>query len=209
VLQRVYKDCHKWENVADTAVLTLFGGKGHMRILVAITGASGIAYGARLVEVLKKEKGHEMTVVISNGAKAVAKAEGDELPSADFDEKDLGAPFASGSHGFDAMVVCPCSLKTLGEIAHGVGGTLITRGAEVALKERRKLVLVVRETPLSLIAIENMRLVTLAGGVILPAAPGFYHKPKKIEDLIDFIVGKTLDQIGVENSLFKRWKDEV
>jgi flavin prenyltransferase len=178
-----------------------------MRILVAISGASGIAYGARLVAVLRKQKGTRVSVVISNGARKVAEAEGQGMPRADYDEKEMGAPFASGSHAFDAMVVCPCSLKTLGEIAHGVGGTLITRGAEVALKERRKLVLVVRETPLSLIAIKNMELVTLAGGVILPASPGFYHKPKKVEDMVDFVVGKTLDQIGVKNSLFKRWKE--
>ncbi|MFA6213948.1 MAG: UbiX family flavin prenyltransferase [Candidatus Micrarchaeia archaeon] len=176
-----------------------------MRILVAITGASGIAYGTRLAEVLRKGR-HSTSVVISEGAKKVAKAEGAALPKADVEERDFSSPFASGSNAADAVIVCPCSLKTLGEIANGVGSSLITRAAEVSLKERKKLVLVVRETPLSLIAIKNMERVTLAGGIILPASPGFYHKPKKVEDLVDFVVGKTLDAVGIENSLFKRWK---
>lgn len=175
-----------------------------MRILVAISGASGIVYGTRLVEGLKKAK-QDVFVVISKGAYAVADAEGERLPKSDFEENDLAAPFASGSHLLDAVAICPCSVKTLGEIAAGVGNTLINRSAEVMLKERRKLVLVVRETPLSYIAIKNMEAVTLAGGVILPASPGFYHQPKKISDLVDFVVGKTLDQLGVENNLFKRW----
>lgn len=175
-----------------------------MRILLAITGASGIAYGRRLADVLKKTK-HETFVVVSSGARAVAKAEDEKLPKSDYGEKDLSAPVASGSHKLDAMVVCPCSLKTLGEIANGVGSNLVSRAAEVCLKERRKLVLVVRETPLSYIAIKNMERVTLAGAVVLPACPGFYHKPKKVSELVDFVVGKTLDQIGVENRLFRRW----
>jgi 4-hydroxy-3-polyprenylbenzoate decarboxylase len=178
-----------------------------MRILVAITGASGIIYGKRLSEVLKKTKGCEVYTIVTKGALAVAKAEGEKLPSSDFEETDLAAPFASGSHKMDAMIVCPCSVKTLGEIANGIGDNLVTRAAEVMLKERRKLVLVVRETPLSYIAIKNMETVTLAGGVILPACPGFYHKPKSVDDLVDFVVGKTLDQLNIENRLFKRWKE--
>ena len=175
-----------------------------MRVLVAITGASGIAYGVRLAEVLRKGR-HEVNVVVSEGAKKVAKAEGEKLPAGDYSDSDLAAPFASGSHPCDAMVIAPCSLKTLGEIANGVGGSLVARAAEVMLKERRKLVLVVRETPLSYIAIKNMETVTLAGGVVLPASPGFYHKPKSVQDMVDFVVGKTLDQLRVKHSLFKRW----
>jgi len=175
-----------------------------MRILLAITGASGIAYGRRLAEVLSKTK-HETFIVVSGGAKKVAAAEGEKLPKGDFEEHDLSAPVASGSYPLDAMVVCPCSLKTLGEISNGVGSSLISRAAEVCLKERRKLILVVRETPLSYVAIKNMETATLSGAVVLPASPGFYHKPKKVSDMVDFVVGKTLDQLGVENRLFKRW----
>lgn len=177
-----------------------------MRILVAITGASGLEYGRKLVEVLRKANGIDAKVVVSSGAKEVAKAEGSTLPKADYGERDFSCPYASGSNPPDAMVVIPCSLKTLGEIANGVGDTLITRAAEVALKERKKLVLVVRETPYSLMTIRNMETVTLAGGVILPATPGFYGKPKKVDDLIDFIVARVLDQLGVKHGLGKRWK---
>jgi 4-hydroxy-3-polyprenylbenzoate decarboxylase len=177
-----------------------------MRILLAITGASGLQYGLRLHEVLKS-LGHTVFVVNTEGAEVVAKAEGIKLPKADFEEKDLGAPVASGSHKIDGMIIAPCSLKTLGEIANGIGSNLVSRSAEVMLKERRKLVLVVRETPLSYIAIKNMETVTLAGGVILPACPGFYSKPESVQDLIDFVCGKTLDQFGIEHKLYKRWKE--
>ena len=178
-----------------------------MRILLAITGASGIVYGTRLAQALKEAK-QDVKVVISAGANKVAEAEKAELPSSDYSETDFSCPYASGSNAADAVVVCPCSLKSLGEIANGVGSTLITRAAEVALKERKKLILVVRETPYSLIAIENMKLVTLAGGIILPASPGFYHQPKTIEQLVDFICGKVMDQLGVEHKLFKRWSEK-
>lgn len=177
-----------------------------MRILVAITGASGLEYGRRLVSVLKKARGADTSVVVSSGAKKVARAEGAGLPPADYEEDDFSCPYASGSNPPDAVVVVPCSLKTLGEIANGVGNTLITRAAEVALKERKKVVLVVRETPYSLITIRNMETVTLAGAVVLPATPGFYGRPKGIGDLIDFIVARVLDQLGLEHSLSKRWK---
>jgi flavin prenyltransferase len=118
----------------------------------------------------------------------------------------VNAPFASGSHKYDGLIVIPCSLKTLGEIANGMGGNLISRSAEVCLKERRKMILVVRETPLSLIAIENMKKVTLAGGIVMPASPGFYSENQKIEDLVDFMVGRVLDQLKIEHNIYKRWK---
>jgi 4-hydroxy-3-polyprenylbenzoate decarboxylase len=176
-----------------------------MRILLAMTGASGLWYGTRLRKALKAS-GHDVSLVISSGAKAVAKAEGAKPPKADYGEFDFSCPYASGSNPPDAVVVAPCSLKSLGEIANGVGNSLINRAAEVALKERKKLILVVRDTPYSLITIRNMETVTLAGGVILPASPGFYGKPKKVEDLIDFVVARVLDQLGVEHRIGKRWK---
>jgi 4-hydroxy-3-polyprenylbenzoate decarboxylase len=178
-----------------------------MRILLAMTGASGLLYGTRTLDALRSMKGHEVSAVISSGAKKVAAADGTRLPEADFGEFDFDCPYASGSNPADALIIAPCSLKTLGEIANGVGNSLITRAAEVSLKERKKLVLVVRDTPLSLIAIENMRRVTLAGGIILPACPGFYGKPKRVEDMVDFVVARVLDQLGVKNRLVKRWKE--
>jgi 4-hydroxy-3-polyprenylbenzoate decarboxylase len=177
-----------------------------MRILVAITGASGLAYGIRLVSALRGMKGVKASLVVSSGARKVAKAEGVALPAGDFEEDDFSCPYASGSNPPDALIIAPCSLKTLGEISNGVGNTLITRAAEVALKERKKLILVIRETPYSLIAIRNMESVTLAGGIVLPASPGFYGKPGSVDDLLDFIVARVLDQLGLEHGIGKRWK---
>lgn len=177
-----------------------------MKILVAITGASGLEYGRRLIEVLQNNNSIDCKIVVSAGAKEVAKAENTKLPKSDYGEFDFNCPYASGSNPPDAVVLIPCSLKSLGEIANGVGNSLINRAAEVTLKERKKLILVVRDTPYSLITIKNMEKVTLAGGVILPACPGFYGKPKKVEDIIDFVVARVLDQLNVKHKLSKRWK---
>ncbi len=177
-----------------------------MKVFLGITGASGIIYGKRLAQVLKNS-GHKCLVCVSKGAKKVSKEENTPIGKYDYEEEDFSCPFASGSNPPDAVVICPCSLKTLGEISNGTGSTLISRCAEVALKEGKKLILVIRETPYSYITIKNMEKITLAGGIILPASPGFYHNPKNIGDLIDFIVGKILDRLGVKNSLFKRWKN--
>lgn len=179
-----------------------------MKIFVAVTGASGLAYASRLLDVLRgASPGSRVSVVASSGAKRVAEAEGVRLPKADYGEFDFNCPYASGSNPPDAMVVIPCSLKSLGEIANGIGDSLINRAAEVALKERKKLILVVRDTPYSLITIRNMERVALAGGIILPACPGFYGNPESAQDLIDFVVARVLDQLGIENNLSKRWKE--
>lgn len=175
-----------------------------MKILLAITGASGAAYGLRLLEVLR-QKGMQTECIVSDAAKKIIKHEGLKIPKC-YGEKDIEAPFSSGSFNLDAMVVVPCSMKTLSAIASGFSHNLITRSADVAIKEKRKLILVPRETPLSAIHLENMLKLAKLGVVILPAMPGFYHMPKKIEDLVDFMVGKILDSLGIENELYKRWE---
>ena len=183
-----------------------------MKVLLGIGGASGSIYGIRLLEELKKA-GVEVHLIVSDGGKKIIEHEttynfNDVKKKADFyyENNDLFAGPASGTFKLDAMVVCPCSMKTLSAIANGYGSALTSRAASCSLKEERKLIIVVRETPLDLPGIKNMEKAKLAGATILPAMPGFYNKPKKIEELVDFIVGKVLDQLGIEHSLFKRWK---
>lgn len=190
-------------------------------IVVGITGASGAPYARRLLEVLL-ETDRPIHVVMSPSAGQVFQAElGAAVdavrpdlrpllgPAADrlsiWRHNDLSAGIASGSFRTAGMVIVPCSMSTLAAIAHGHGTNLIHRAAEVHLKERRRLILVPRETPLSLIGIENMGAVTRAGGVVLPAMPGFYHQPKSIEDLVDFVVGRICDQLELEHRLTRRW----
>ncbi|NYZ79205.1 UbiX family flavin prenyltransferase [Candidatus Micrarchaeota archaeon] len=182
-----------------------------MKIILALTGASGIPIGIRLAEVLKRE---ELSIVVSENAKKVIEYEVGDAKKAlaelggygkIYDEAEIDAPPASGSALFDTMVVCPCSMKTLSAIANGYCHNLITRSADVMLKEGRKLILVPRETPVSAIHLENMLKLSRLGVVILPASPAFYHKPKKIEDMVDFVVGKILDSLRIENKLYKRW----
>jgi len=175
-----------------------------MKIILAITGASGLQYATNLLAHLRNYN-QDVKVIVSGGAKKVAQAESQTIPKSDYDENDFCAPCASGSNVPDAMIICPCSLKTLGEIANGVGSNLISRTVEVCLKERRKLILVVRETPYSLITIENMRKITLAGAIVLPASAGFYNKPKTIDDLLNFISAKVFDQLHIEHKIMKRW----
>lgn len=183
-----------------------------MKILLSIGGASGSIYGIRLFEELLKSN-VEVHLIISDGAKKIIEHETDytfkELKKkANFcyDNSDMFAGPASGSFEIDTMVVCPCSMKTLSAIANGYGDALTSRAASCCLKEERKLILVIRETPLDLPGIKNMLSAKQAGVTVLPAMPGFYHKPQKIEDLVNFIIGKTLDQLNIKHSLFERWK---
>ena len=180
--------------------------------MIGITGGSGVIYGIRLLEILKKNR-IETYLIVSPSANITIKAETDykpeylqKLATKSFRFNDISAPTSSGSFLFDAMVVIPCSMHTLGAIASGTADNLITRSAEVALKERRTLILVPRETPMTLIHLENMVRVAKAGAVVVPAMPAFYHRPKSVDDIVNHLVGKVLDLLGVENELFKRWQ---
>jgi 4-hydroxy-3-polyprenylbenzoate decarboxylase len=179
-----------------------------MHTVVGITGASGTVYGARLLRAFPGKT----TVVVSEDGLAIAREELGmtrkglhALALAHYDNDDLFSPLASGSVGFDAMVIAPCSASTMSKIACGIGDNLITRVASVALKEHRRLVLVVRETPLSAIHLGNMERLAAAGAVVMPACPAFYPRPKSVEDMVDFVVGRVLDVLGVENDIYRRW----
>jgi 4-hydroxy-3-polyprenylbenzoate decarboxylase len=184
-----------------------------MKLVVAVGGASGSVYAKRLLDTLvamPAETGVALQVglVFSSSGAEVWKHELGDVPPYPFKRyglRDFHAPFASGSAGWDAMVVIPCSTGGLARIAHGISDNLIGRAADVMLKERRKLVLVVRETPLSSIHLENMLTATRAGAVILPASPSFYSSPTTLEALLDTVVGRVLDQIGLPNRLMPRW----
>jgi 4-hydroxy-3-polyprenylbenzoate decarboxylase len=182
-----------------------------MKVFVGITGASAVIYGVKVLELLHRA-GVEIHLSVSKMAEKVIKLETDydvqyvkSLADYIWDEGDLSAPPASGSFGIDAVAVVPCSTKTLAAIANGFSVNLIVRAAEVGLKERRRVVLVVRESPLSLVHIRNMELATMAGAVVMPAAPGFYTKPKTIEDLVTTFAGRVLDLLGVKHNFTPRW----
>lgn len=181
------------------------------KIAVAITGASGSIYARLLLQKLEglKEQITEFSLVMTDNAKQVWATElgdnnYDRFSARYFSTKDFTAPFASGSAKYDAMIIVPCSMGTLGRIASGTSNDLITRGADVMLKERRKLILVVRDTPYNLIHIRNMEAVTLAGGIICPASPSFYSKPQTIEQAAATVVDRVIDLAGLQSSSF-RW----
>ncbi|MBE2899348.1 aromatic acid decarboxylase [Methanothermobacter thermautotrophicus] len=180
-------------------------------IILAMTGASGVIYGERILKALRGA-GVRVGLMITDTAREIIRYELEmepgaleELADECFDATDFTTSINSGSSPFRAMVIAPCTMKTLSAIANGYAGNALTRAADVCLKERRELVLVPRETPLRSVHLENMLRVSREGGIILPAMPGFYHKPASIEDMADFIAGKVLDVLGIENDLFRRW----
>jgi 4-hydroxy-3-polyprenylbenzoate decarboxylase len=180
-----------------------------MRLIVAITGASGTIYGKRLLEEAKRRK-IEVHLVVSAAGEKVAEAElgkvdWAKLATRVYSPDDIAATIASGSFKVDAMVVVPATMKTVGALASGYCDDLISRAADVQMKEGRRLILVPRETPLHAIHLENMAKLSRMGVTILPAMPGFYHEPKTVDDLVNFIVGKILDQLGVDHALYRRW----
>ncbi len=183
------------------------------RIVIGFSGASGIIYGIRLLEIL-----HSINIqtylIISEWAKKNIEIETDKnleyvksLSSINYENFKLDASVSSGSFLHDGMVIVPCSMKSLSSIANGYDDTLISRAASVTLKESRKLILVPRETPLSRIHLENMIKLHDAGAIILPAMPGFYHRPSTIDEIVDHLVGKILDQLKIKHDIFTRWKD--
>jgi 4-hydroxy-3-polyprenylbenzoate decarboxylase len=181
-------------------------------MLIAITGASGSLYAQRLLDQLDARQ-HEVHVVLSGYAQAVVSEElpgGLRIPEGAVTHslKSMNVPFASGSNPVDAMVVIPCTMGTMGRIAHGLNSDVLLRAADVVLKEHRKLILVPRETPLNLIHLKNMELLMLAGAVILPANPSFYTRPQTVEAVVDTVVARVLDHMGLKHQLGTRWCEE-
>ena len=182
-----------------------------MKLVVGITGSTGVIYGIRLLQVLK-EKRIQTHLIMTEWAKKCITMETDFIPdevkslaTTVSDEANMAASISSGTHKIDGMIVIPCTMKTLSSIAIGYDETLIARAAGVTLKESRKLILVTRETPLTAINLENMLKLARLGVVILPPVPGFYTKPKTIDEIVDHTVGKCLDQFNIEHNLYKRW----
>jgi 4-hydroxy-3-polyprenylbenzoate decarboxylase len=182
-----------------------------MKFVVGISGASGAIYAKRLLDFLKTTP-HEVELTASENALQIGREEAGidykECGYRFYGHRDFTAPFASGSAKYDALVIIPCSMGTLGRVAHGTSDDLLARAADVFFKERRRVVLVPRETPFSLIHIENMKLVTLAGATVIPAIPSFYSKPKTIEDAVDTVIARVLDHLGLDNHLRKRWQEQ-
>ncbi|MGI0056031.1 MAG: UbiX family flavin prenyltransferase [Nitrosarchaeum sp.] len=182
-----------------------------MKLVVGITGSTGVIYGVRLLQVLK-EKNIQTNLIFTEWAKKCLAMETNftidevkSLATTVSDESNMAASISSGTHKMDGMIIIPCTMKTLSSIAVGYDETLVARAAGVTLKESRKLVLVTRETPLTAINLENMLKLARLGVVILPPVPGFYTKPKTIDEIVNHTVGKCLDQFNIEHNLYKRW----
>jgi 4-hydroxy-3-polyprenylbenzoate decarboxylase len=182
------------------------------RIVVAITGATGAVYGVRLLERLRAIPGVETHLVISDAASltlhqevGLQRREVEALAHVVHKNREIGASIASGSFQTDGMVIAPCSMKTLAAVAHGLSDNLIARAADVILKERRRLVLMVRETPFNLAHLRNMTAVTEMGGIVFPPLPSFYNKPASIDEMVDHTVARVIDLLGIENDLAPRW----
>lgn len=180
--------------------------------VIGITGASGTVYGIRALEVLRTVPDAEIHLVLTTAARRTMELETsfhaadiERLAHVVHDPNDLAAPISSGSFKTDGMLVAPCSIKTASEIAYSLNSTLLVRAADVVLKERRRLVLMVRETPLHLGHLRTLERLAEIGAIIVPPIPGFYSKPKTVDDIIDHSVGKALDALGVPNEIFKRW----
>lgn len=184
------------------------------RIVIGVTGASGSIYAKLLLEKLQlyDDQWEDIGLVMSDNARAVWETElentaYEDLPFKTYGQQDFFAPFASGSARYDIMIICPCSMGTMGRIAHGISNDLITRAADVILKERRKLICVLRDTPYNLIHIENMRIITEAGGIICPATPSYYSRPRTMEELAATVVDRVLELAGISLQTF-RWGEE-
>jgi flavin prenyltransferase len=183
-----------------------------MVIIVGITGATGVIYGIRLLEVLSTLKNIETHLIVSEAGETTIKYETDykfedvkKLATYVYDIKDIGARISSGSFKRDGMIIAPCTVKTMSALANSYTENLIVRAGDVTLKERRKLILMVRETPLHLGHLRSMEQLTEMGAIIMPPLPAFYHKPKSIQQIIDHTVGKTLDLLDIDHDLFNRW----
>jgi 4-hydroxy-3-polyprenylbenzoate decarboxylase len=182
------------------------------KLVIAITGASGAQYGVRMLEVLRDLGGVETHLMISEAGVMsmhheldLKRKDVELLADVVHNVRDIGASVASGSFQNEGMVIAPCSMKTLGSVAHGLCDNLITRAADVMLKERRKLVMMVRETPFNLAHLRNMTAVTEMGGIIYPPLPALYQRPQSIAEMVDHTVGRVLDQFGIEHTLVPRW----
>jgi 4-hydroxy-3-polyprenylbenzoate decarboxylase len=184
-----------------------------VRILIAITGASGSLYAQRLLDHIDSSE-HEIHLILSNYANVVIAEElpgGLRIPDgvSRHGLKSMNIPFASGSNPADAMIIIPCTMGTLGRIAHGFADDALLRSADVVLKEKRQLILVPRETPLNLIHVKNLELLIQAGATIIPANPSFYSRPETVEQVVDTVIARVLDHVGVEHSAGTRWREEV